>query len=201
MVQNTKPVESPKKDDQPKAKTVPLSDLMALRASVKKQTDGLKEQLAEKDKQLKNAQDRLAVAEVDIDSDEDVKAVRKHLLDEASKLQKERAEDEKKRAVLEGEKKTVRAALLVADYKPRGLELDTETLLAEDDMESYVTKKYIEHLEQKPASVPEELLVGTELFETGPASTNIRMPHDMVNPDGTVDKTALAEVRKRLMPK
>ncbi len=166
-----KPVES-EKTDEPKAEsqqTVPLTDLIALRNSAKREREKLRGQLAELEKQKANLETELKVATLQGGQDDDeVKQVRAHLLKEKQEVIAEKSKYDREMSAFAERERALRAKELVAEYRERGVKIAVDELLAEDDMDNYATHKYIKHLETKagqPVKTAE-----AQVFESVPAN-------------------------------
>ena len=176
-----KPVEEvtpdPNKEPKKSEKQVPMSDLVAVKSSAKRQVAEVKAQLEEAQAEIASLNEQLQVAKVSGADDEDVKAIQAHLLAKNQTLENRIAEHKKVVAATEKREKAAKAKELVLDYKERGLELDADLLLAEDDMEAYVQDQYIKHLEAQAAGNPSE--PKPQVFESSPTGVTKKMPADM----------------------
>jgi len=119
-------------------KTVPENVVIGLR----KENKELKRKLADIESELKNSK-------LDLDDDENVKSVRKHLLDEANDLQDKLDKYQEDLTGLDEREKTVIAKELVLDLKNKGVETTVETLVESEDMKAEANDLYAKFLSEK----------------------------------------------------
>ena len=168
-----------KKNDQ---KVVPLADFLALKKGSADREKKLKGQLDEALEQVSGLQSQLDIAKVDVDDDADVKVVRQDLLKRDKELRDGRAKHEKDLTAFAEREKVVKAKELVADYKARGVELDLDTLLGEEDMERKALDQFASHLAEENLSLKtKEPVKPTSFFESTMISSSKKQPKDMTD--------------------
>lgn len=185
-------VEAPKKPD---AKMIPETDLIALREGSKSRERKWKEQLEEATRKIEDLTAREKVARLSAEDDEDVKAVKKYLLDKEEEIDKSRAKHEKELASFQERERGVRAKELAADYKQRGVEIDPESLLSSEDMERVALDRYSEFLAEENKKLKETKTPAPSVFESTPAGTSKKMPKDMTDEEfAEFEKTIKSKV-------
>jgi len=174
-----KPIEggTPDQKEEKPQKMVPLSDVVAIRSSAKKQALEHKAQLEEANNEIARLREELQVAKVSGEDDDTIKAIQAHLLTKNQEVEKKMAEHQKVVSAFKERERALKAGELVAAYKQRGVELDVDSLLAEDDMEEYVQRIYVTHLEAQVAEKPSE--PKPQVFESTRVGVNKKMPSDM----------------------
>ena len=180
-------------------KMVPLGELISFKTRTAERDKELKARLADLEKKNASLESDLRIATVESGDDDEVKTVKGHLLDRKRALEKGEEEYNKKLASFSERERKVRAKELATRY-----EIDVELLEGEDDIEGKSLELWAEKLAEREKAISEKETVtpgAGSVFESMPAATSHKMPHDMVKADGTVDTEALAETRKRLMPK
>jgi len=135
------------KKDTPK--TVSLSDFLAFKKGSLEREKQLKRELDEAKADVAKAQEETSIFSIDVDDEDEVKSVKKYLLEEKRKVDAERAKSEKTVTSLEERERKVMAKELASDYKERGMEITADELLGEDDMNRYAQDKYGEFLAEK----------------------------------------------------
>ncbi len=186
-------VEAPKKPD---TKMIPETDLIALREGSKSRERKLKEQLEEANRKVEDLTAREKVARLSgVDDDDDVKAVKKYLLEQEEEINKSRAKHEKEVASFQEREKGVRAKELVAEYKQRGVEIDVEALLNSEDMERVSLDRYSVFLAEENKKLKETKTPEPRVFESISAGTSRKMPKDMTNEEfAEFEKTIKSKV-------
>jgi len=188
MPETKEPV-GPEKKGEPKKveqKTVPLSKFIGLQNKMKRTG----EQLEQSKREIGNLKTELKVVRVDADDEGEISAVKKLLLEQSEQLTKDRAKLEEDVASHEKERERgARAKELVAEYEQRGVELDVDALLAEDDMDKFAATKHVEFLAEENKKLKE----GTpeSIYESTPGGIVKKQPKDM-------DEKELAEFEKKL---
>lgn len=165
-----------KKPDQ---KLVPEADLIALREGSKSREKRWKAELDEAKQRIEELTDKERIARISADDDDDVKAVKKYLLDREEEIKKLRAKYEKDVASYQEREKGVRARELVAEYKQRGVEIDADALLSSEDMERVALDRYSAFLAEENKKLKETKTPEPGVFESTPAGTSRKMPKDM----------------------
>ena len=173
-------------------KMVPLAELVAQRQKSRQRETELKSQLQERDTRISGLEDELKVVGVDVEDDEKLKNVRAYLVDREKKLAKEKADHDKKVTSLEAREREATVKELAAEFRAKGVEVDAETLMDEDDPRLKCMELYAAHLEQKTAQ--EEKEETPQVFETGPQGVTKKMPADMTDEEfAEHEKTLKAE--------
>ncbi len=136
--------------DKKKPSMVPLKDLLVL----KSQNTSLREQLTEAKTRATTAESRakIAGARAEDGDDDAIKVVKTELLARDAELSTREQKITEREGALGEREGDLTVTALVASYKSRGLELDEETLKAQDDPSAYASGKFIEHLEEKAKS-------------------------------------------------
>ena len=186
-----------KKNDQ---KMVPLDDFLAFKNASREREKKLKGQLEERDSQISKLQTDLSVSQVDMDDDDAVKSVRAMLKEENKALETNREKYNKDVTSLSERERKVRAMELAAEYGQRGVSIDYETLLEEEDMEKSVLTQYAEFLAEKEKKLvsPSEL---KSIFETGPVSPVSAKAIADIDVTTAKGRAELADVEKTLRAK
>ncbi len=172
------PVEGKSVEQKPESKVVPLSDFVTFKKAAEGREKKLKAQLEEKAKEVEKAAGELRITKMNANDDEEVKTVKNYLLQKEQELRELEAAHSKRGTDLTERERKVKAKELVTDYKGRGVELDVETLLSEDDMDVYAMSKFSEHLAEVEKRV-KETPPSRAVYESTLASTNRKMPKDM----------------------
>ena len=186
-----------KKNDQ---KMVPLDDFLAFKNASREREKKLKGQLEERDSQISKLQTDLSVSQVDMDDDDAVKSVRAMLKEENKALETSREKYSKDVTSLSERERKVRAMELAAEYGQRGVSIDYETLLEEEDMEKSVLTQYAEFLAEKE----KKLVTPSEpksIFETGPVSPVSAKAISDIDVTTAKGRAELADVEKTLRAK
>jgi len=153
-------------------KVVPIADLLAQKSRVKK----LEEELANTEKQLNAVSAELDVAKVNVEDDEEVKGVRKHLLAEAKKIETDRAKLDKDLTSFGEREQEVRATELANKYG-----VDKDAILAGDNMLETAVNLYAESLAEKEKKIVEEEPSESGVYESGKAEIIQKSPNDMTD--------------------
>ncbi len=167
-------------------KMIPEAQLITYKKSAENREEKLKKTITEMTQErdgLKTSNSTLSAnvktLKANLEDEGEVKEVREYLLEEDKRITELRSQTEKDRASVAGERKEVRARELVAEYGPKGLALEKETLLNEEDMDKYALSSFNEFLvkqkgETKPPENPAE-----SVFDTGDGSVVKKSVKDM----------------------
>ncbi len=177
-----KTVEPPKKGED---KSVSLTDFMALKNRSIETARRLKEQLQQAKSTITSLESAVKVAEVNGEDDDEVKGVKRLLLDEKKKIDQERTQHEKDLAVFKERERAVRVKELVAEYG-----IDAQSLSDEEDVEGAALRLYTTRLSEEKRELEVQLAAketpkvetspeSKTIFETGPVSTTHKEPRDM----------------------
>ncbi len=167
-----------KKPDQ---KMVPETDLIALREGSKSREKRLKAELDEAQRKIEELSDKERIARLNGVDDDEVKAVKKYLLEEEDRVNKLRAKHEKDVASYQERERGVRARELAAEYKQRGVEVDLDNLLNSEDMEKVALDRYAAFLAEENKRLKETKPPEPSVFESTPAGTSKKMPKNMTD--------------------
>ncbi len=165
----------------PKEKMVPLNDLIA----VKNQLKTSKEREKEATSRATTAETRTKIAETRAeDGDDDaVKVVKGELLARDTELTTREQKATERETSQDEREKELTVTALVSQHAARGLELNKEELLAQDDPASFASDKLIEHLEAENKKPREEEPSKSPIIETGSRGKAPLSIRDMSNED------------------
>ena len=173
----TEPV-GPKKEKA--VKTVPESDFVAFKRAAIERERRLKAELEEARGQVSQLQSDTKFLDLDVDDSDGVNAVKRELLRRERELNQKTSAVEKREAGATEKERLASARMLVADYQQRGLDVDVDSILAEENPELYLRDKMIEHLlaekETSQGEKPSE--TEAQIYESIPAATNSKIPTD-----------------------
>ena len=168
-----------------KPTTVPIGDLLKL----KDKADILQKKLHQAEDKIitletSNSQyeAQLKTAKANLEDDDEVKEVRAYLLKMDEDLAKKGEEIKRNGIAHTTRERAVRAKELKLDYKSKGLELEEEALIGAEDMEKFVTDRYVEFqakeiegLKKNPSNPSETV------FESGAGSVVKKSPMQMTD--------------------
>ncbi len=165
-----------------KDQSVPLSKYLALNKKFKELESA---SLAHQNK-IAELEDALQIAQSKADP-EDVAKVKAMLKKEASDLAARVNKYNEEVAALEEGRRSHRAEKLAFDAKGKGIEIDPESLLQEEDMDSKVQSLMLERLAQeneelkkgKPATPPAAPPPASQVYEAGAPALVGKQPKDM----------------------
>lgn len=177
MTTKAETVESPEKES---PKGIPGSEFKAFKEGAIRREKKLKEQLEERDAQIASLQGELRIAKMDVDDADDVKAVKAHLLERESEVNKKLQQHQKDLTSIAEREKKVRAQELAAEYKEKGLTVDVESLLSAEDMDRFTLDRYAEFLAEENKKLKEKS-PESRVFETGAVSVSRKQPKDMTD--------------------
>jgi len=198
MSKDKKDSPSKKKED---PKRVSLSELIEMRNKYREKIARLEGQLAESNSKISSLEAELSVVDDGLEEGEKAKKIREYLHTATTKLEKSKAELEKKVAALKERERKATIKELVADYRSKGLEVDAEILEGEENPELKVRDLYIEFLSQRDAKKDEaDEEEEAEIIETGPVSSKI-IDVSTLNPNSPDDRAKFAEMEKSLKAK
>ena len=184
-----KPAPSKGKEDQ---RMVPLAELVDFRRKARQREEELKGQLNERDARIVSLEDELKVVSADVEDDEKIKNVRSYLLTASKKLDGERAKHLKTVTEIEERERAVAVKELVAEFRSKGVDVDTETLMDEKEPRLKCMELYAAHLEGKTKE--EEKTPESKIYETGAHGVIKKMPKDMDDKEfAEYEKTIKAE--------
>lgn len=110
---------------------------------------GLRKELREMKRKLADTESELRNARLDLDDDDSVSVVRKHLLEEARALEDKKARYEEDLAELKERDREATAKELALNLKNKGLDVKPETLLEADDLKAKANDLLATFLEEK----------------------------------------------------
>lgn len=169
-------------------KMVPERDLIAVKERLKKAEDtisSLRKQHSEATLAAETYKRQLETSKVDLQDDDEMKEVRKYLLEhEENLVKKERELSDRETAALERERKS-HAKELVSEYKGRGLELSEEELLNAEDMDGFVKDAHADFLAKENERLKANPSGPESVFDQGSGAVVKKEPKDMTDAEFT----------------
>ena len=187
-------------EKKPEPTVVSMADFLALKKGSLERERKLKEQLGDKDRKISELESEAIIAKVDVEDEGEVSTVKQMLLRQDKELRDERARQGKNVASFLERERKVRAREIVAEYKLRGVELDSETLEGEEDMERVALDRYAEHLAEENKKLKEATPEKEELFEMANVGFTKKTIED-VNVKTPEGRQKLAEIEEDLKQK
>ena len=163
--------------DQKQIKMVPLSDLLAQKniwAGKEKKWETEKSQLMQT---INGLQGELKVAKAN--SDSEVDEVRKELLDDDKRLTEKRNKLEEDLNSHAKSQREFRAKEIASDLKSKGVEIDVESLLGEEDMEKHALTLHADFLTKENERLKKEPNTPESVFDQGQGNVLKKQPKDM----------------------
>ena len=162
-------------------RTVPERDVIALKEILKgkeKKWESEKTQFNSRIGQLEN---ELKIAKANGEDTDEVGLVKKHLLDQAEQVNKDRTKLDEDLNSYKLKEREFRARQIAHDLKSRGVEIEVESLLNEENMDAKSKDLLVEHLAKENESLKKTPSTPESVFESGSGGVTKKQPKDMTN--------------------
>mgnify|MGYP001561540446 CR=1 FL=1 len=165
----------------PKVETVPLRDLIAIKQILKDREKKWEIEKTRLFSQVGQLQNELKIAKANGEDSAEVELVKKSLLDQADKIKTDREKFEDDLNSYNKREREFRAGKLAFDLKAKGVEIEAESLLNEEDMDAKSRDLLVEHLAKENESLKanQSNSPGESVFERGSGGLLKKQPKDM----------------------
>lgn len=134
-------------------KMIPESDLIKFKKGaegreerLKTENEGLRTKVTTLTTEASTAKAQLKTVKSNLEDDGEVSELRDYLLKEDEKNQANSSKNEQDRTSLDKREREVRVKEIVAEYKSKGVELDSDEIVKADDMDNFAVAAFNDHL-------------------------------------------------------
>lgn len=174
-------------------KMVPEKDLIAVKQISKdkeKRWDAERVQLTNQVKQL---QDEVKIAKASGTDSEEIEIVKKHLLDQAEALKNDRVKYDEDLNSHKKREREFRAKELASSLKAKGVEITSESLQDEEDMDGKAKDLLVDFLAKENENLKKSPSSQESVFESGSGGVLKVMPRDMTKDQFDAFETKLKQ--------
>lgn len=162
-----------------KNSTVPLKDLIALKQILKDKEKKWDTEKAQFNSRIVQLQNEVKIAKADGENSDEVELVKKHLLEQAEQVTKDRSKLDDDLNSYKLKEREFRARDIASTLKSKGVEITVESLLNEEDMDSKSKDLLVEHLAKENESLKKAPSSPESVFESGSGGVVKKQVRDM----------------------